>query len=298
MLFNGEALDSHVPQGFATRFDSLTDIRRSDYTTVVRDTMAYLRKQRARRNYVCAECSSLIPAGTLYIRDEPDPIARFRRGIPVRHLCTACAPANFPFIQTASPHRMEDPKQLVLRFDSVINSLPSLLLQTVILDIGHKTNEGHIVEGVTIPWFEIIAQIAGDPDFLFKIPWRRLEELIAGAYERDGWINVVLTPRSGDRGRDIIAEKPGSCAIRIVDQVKAYGLGHHVSADNVRAMIGVLASDANASKGFVTTTAEFAPGVYTEPDITQFMPYRLDLRDGPKLKGWLIDVWRNARRDV
>jgi hypothetical protein len=201
-------------------------VRWNGYTSVVRDTMAYsLRQQRARRNYICAECSSLIPAGTLYVRAEPDPIARVRRGIPVRHLCPACTPADLPFIQPGAPHRIEDPKQLVLRFDAIINSLPSLLLQAAVLDIGHKTDEGHIVEGVIIPWFEIIAQIARDPNFLFKVPWRRLEELIAGAYEREGWTNVVLTPRSGDRGRDISAEKPGSCAIRIVDQVKAYARG-------------------------------------------------------------------------
>jgi restriction system protein len=139
-----------------------------------------------------------------------------------------------------------------------------------------------------------MAYIARDPDFLFNVPWRRLEELIAGAYEREGYINVNLTPRSRDQGRDIIAEKPGSCAIRIVDQVKAYAPGHRVSADDVRAMIGVLASDLNVSKGFVTTTAEFAPGIFTEPSLTQFMPYRLDLRDGPKLRGWLIDVWRHT----
>jgi hypothetical protein len=107
--------------------------------------MAYsLRQQRARRNYICAECSSLIPAGTLYVRAEPDPIARVRRGIPVRHLCPACTPADLPFIQPGAPHRIEDPKQLVLRFDAIINSLLSLLLQAAVLDIGHKTDEGHI----------------------------------------------------------------------------------------------------------------------------------------------------------
>jgi hypothetical protein len=63
-------------------------------------------------------------------------------------------------------------------------------------------------------------------------------------------------------------------------------------------MIGVLAGDANVSKGFITTIAEFAPGVYTEPNLTQFMSYRLDLRDGLKLREWLIDVGRNTARGV
>ena len=255
--------------------------------------MAYLRQQHARRHYVCAECNSRIPAGTLYVRDDPHPMARIHRGKRVRHLCAKCAPVNVRFVETASTQRPYDPGQLELPFGAFIDSLPPLLLQAAILDIRDRTDEGHIVKGVTIPWFEIIRQIARDPHFLFKVSWRRLEELIAGAYEREGW-NVVLTPPSGDRGRDIIAERPGSCAIRIVDQVKAYAPGHRVSADDVRAMIGVLASDPNISKGFVTTTAQFAPGVFTDSDITQFVPYRLDLRDGPKLRHWLIDVWRSG----
>jgi Acyl-CoA dehydrogenase, C-terminal domain len=38
----------------------------------------------------------------MYVRDEPDPIARVRRGMPVRHFCAACAPADFPFIGIAA----------------------------------------------------------------------------------------------------------------------------------------------------------------------------------------------------
>jgi restriction system protein len=94
---------------------------------------------------------------------------------------------------------------------------------------------------LAVPWFEIIAQLEHDPEFLFKIPWRKLEEIIAGAYVRAGWPDVVLTPRSGDRGRDVIATRPGICSIRIVDQVKAYKPGLLVKADEVRSLLGVLA---------------------------------------------------------
>jgi hypothetical protein len=38
----------------------------------------------------------------------------------------------------------------------------------------------------------------------------------------------------------------------------------------------------------VTTTSDFAPGVYTDADIKRFMPHRLDLRP----KGRLLEMLR------
>ena len=121
-----------------------------------------------------------------------------------------------------------------------------------------------------------------------KISWRKLEELIAGAYERQGWSEVILTPRSGDKGRDIIATKPGIGSIRFYDQVKAYKPGHIVKADEVRAMYGVLNLHQNVSKAIVTTTSQFAPGVFDE--FKAAMPYRLELKDRAPLLEWLQQI--------
>src|SRR6266540_2855887 len=97
---------------------------------------------------------------------------------------------------------------------------PEVLIAAELVNFGGQTAEGQLVIGVSVPWFEIVAQLARDSDFLSNVPWRKLEELIAGAFERDGWDEVVLTPRSGDRGRDVIASKRGVGAVRIIDQVK------------------------------------------------------------------------------
>ena len=158
------------------------------------------------------------------------------------------------------------------------------LLVQALVTFGDKTNEGQIVRAVTIAWDEIIKEILRDPDFIHRVPWRKLEELIAGAYEREGWPDVVLTPRSRDKGRDVIATKPGYGSIRIFDQIKAYKKGHEVTADEVRSLLGVLAIQGNVSKGIVTTTSHFAPGIYEEAK--KFMPYRLDLKDGKQLVEW------------
>ncbi len=57
-----------------------------------------------------------------------------------------------------------------------------------------------------------VAVVPGEPaeNVFFEIGMAAaLEKRIAGAYERAGYPEVVLTPRSGDAGRDIIATKPG-----------------------------------------------------------------------------------------
>ena len=129
-----------------------------------------------------------------------------------------------------------------------------------------------------------------DPEFLFTIHWRKLEEIVAAAYEREGWPEVILTPRSGDQGRDVIATKPGIGSIRIMDQIKAYKPGHVVTADEVRSMLGVLDEHRNVSKGIISTTGRFAPGITKEAGLTAFMPNRLEMKDGVQLAGWLTGL--------
>ena len=164
-------------------------------------------------------------------------------------------------------------------------AMPGLLIQATIITLGDKTTAGQLVEAVAIPWFEIVRELERNPKFIHEFDWRKVEELIAGAYKREGWPQVELTPRSGDKGRDVIATKPGFGSIRIFDQVKAYGPGHNVPANDVRALLGVLEREQNVSKGIVTTTSTFAPGV--EEEMKRFMPHRLELRADSQLVEWL-----------
>jgi hypothetical protein len=98
---------------------------------------------------------------------------------------------------------------------------PEVLLQTKIVKLGDKTEDGDIVKAVGIPWLEIFKQISKNPDFLFvfaKNP-RRFEEFIAGAYREAGFDDVTLTPASGDKGRDVIAVKNGLVSIKVLGRV-------------------------------------------------------------------------------
>lgn len=165
--------------------------------------------------------------------------------------------------------------------------MPDLILPAGIVALGSKTSEGSLVEGVSVAWFELVRQLAVDPNFLTKVPWRTVEEVIAGAYEREGF-EVVLTPRSRDKGRDVIASKRGIGAIRIIDQVKAYSRDRKVQPDDVRAIMGVLLREPNVSKAVVSTTSEFSPSILTE--WRSYIPFRLELKSGRVLREWLTTI--------
>jgi restriction system protein len=169
-------------------------------------------------------------------------------------------------------------------FSKVVESVVSvadLVLKAIIVP-GEKTKEGVLIEAVTGSWFEIIKFLQKNPKDAFQIPPRKWEELVAGVYKEAGFDEVTLTPASGDLGRDVIAVKRGVGMIRVIDQVKAYKPGHLVTADEVRALFGVVIAD-NASKGFLTTTSDFAPRLKDDELLKPFIPSRLELINGTAL---------------
>jgi len=164
---------------------------------------------------------------------------------------------------------------------ATVISSTNLLLQAVVVP-GEKTDEGQLIVAVALPWFDIIELLKDDPTIAYKIHHRKWEEIIAGAYKKAGFDEVTLTPGSGDFGRDIIAVKRGLGSVRVIDQVKAYKQGHLVTANDVRALMGVLEGD-KASKGFLTTTSDFAPTLKDDPLIKPFIPSRIELVNGEML---------------
>jgi restriction system protein len=165
---------------------------------------------------------------------------------------------------------------------------PQFLIKTL-LHFEGATDEGKIVRAVGIPWLDIIDMLIRDPKAAFQISPENWEQIIAGAYKQAGFDKVILTPRSGDYGRDVIAIKEGLGEIRVIDQVKAFKPDHLVDANDVRALLGVLQKEP-ASKGFVTTTSDFAPGLRTDPFVAPLIPQKLGLINGEKLIERLIQL--------
>jgi restriction system protein len=176
---------------------------------------------------------------------------------------------------------------LIFQFNNS-NHLPRITIPTF-LEFGDNTAEGKLVTATGEMWRQVLEILRQNPDAAYEIDPHQWEEIIAGAYEKEGY-EVVLTPRSGDFGRDIIATKNGVGSVRIYDQVKAYKPGTIVPADDAAHMIGTLTAFQNVSKGIITTTSTFAPRILEDPRVKPFLPYRLELRDRDALLPWLTSL--------
>jgi len=216
---------------------------------------------------------------------------------PAGQTCPFCGSKRLSLVVTPAPAvmRISTYAPTVVIGSSEEEYVPpqasSILLQAVIIP-GPKTPEGSLITAVAPAWQAIIALLEKDWSLAFQIGDRKWEEIIAASYDEAGFDEVTLTPRSGDLGRDVIAVRRGHFGVRFIDQVKAYGPGKLVTADDVRALFGVLSADPKANKGIVTTTAEFAPKIESDALLAPFFPQRLELVDGKRLITKLGDIAR------
>jgi restriction system protein len=168
-------------------------------------------------------------------------------------------------------------------FKEVLESAPVSLSLKAVVKFGKKKRDGHVIAAIAPAWEGIIPYLKEDFSKANQIPPRKWEEIIAASYLKAGFDEVILTPQSGDFGRDVIAIKHDIVTVRVIDQVKAYRPGHLVTAEEVRALIGVMLSDRNATHAVMTTTSGFAPRLTRDPGIKCHLPNRLILINGETL---------------
>lgn len=172
-----------------------------------------------------------------------------------------------------------------------------LLLESVspfsfgaVVTIEDKVEDGDRISIVKPIYNELIQRLRKDPNYIYSINHRIWEEIIAASYDKAGFDEIILTPGSGDLGRDVIAIKKGFGSIRFIEQVKAYNPAHLVTADEVRALIGVLNADHGATKAIFTTTSNFAPLIESDKFIKPYLPFRLELINKEKLVDRLLET--------
>ena len=171
---------------------------------------------------------------------------------------------------------------------SALASTASITVSSLIIP-EKTTTEGILVRSTSAIWSEIVQKLGSDWNLAFQLTPDQWEELIAGAFHKEGY-EVTKTPRSGDHGRDVIAIKHGFGCVKILGSVKAYKPDHLVEYDVVRALVGVVTADQKASKGIITTTSDFPPLMENDPGIAPFLPTRLELVDGKRLQQWLNEL--------
>lgn len=167
-------------------------------------------------------------------------------------------------------------------------SIAELVVSSVVIPEARYA-EGVLIKSTSLVWNSIVRKLGDDWGLAHQIPPEKWEELVAGAYTLAGY-NTVLTPRSGDHGRDVIAVRTGVGCVKIIGSVKAYRPGHLVGYDDVRSLLGVMSGERDASKGIITTTSDFPPQILKDPFIAPFVPYRLELMNGEQLQKWLTGL--------
>lgn len=166
------------------------------------------------------------------------------------------------------------------------HSSEAVLVLASIVSVYGSSSDGDLIHAASVPWEHVLRRLSANWAEAFSIDPRTWEELIAAAFDKAGYDEVTLTPRSKDAGRDVIAVRRGICSVRIIDSVKAYKPGRLVRHDDVRALMGVVAADPGASKGILTTTSDFAPGIVKDRFIKPWLPHRIELMNGDRLQEW------------
>jgi restriction system protein len=204
---------------------------------------------------------------------------------------------NPSFIKGASPERFTRMLGFGAIGEHALGEIPRVNIRSTIETLvlnglivpENKVTEGVLIKSTSAVWIEIARILGRDASQFAQLSPTQLEELVAGAYEKAGY-RVILTPRSGDHGRDVIATSSGVGSIKILGSVKRYAPDHLVTAEACRSLMGVVAADPTASKGIITTTSDFAPMIRSDPSIAPFLPTRLELMNGEELQKWLFDL--------
>lgn len=175
--------------------------------------------------------------------------------------------------------------------DKAALSISGLILPDSRLIIPERREaEGALIKSISGLWAEVVKLLGSDWTKAYEISSDKWEEIVAGAFKKEGYDEVILTPRSGDHGRDVIAIKRGIGCVKIIDSVKAYKPGNLVPYDSIRALLGVMSGEQDVSKGIITTTSDFPPKIASDPYIAPFLPTRLELMNGESLRRWLVEL--------
>jgi hypothetical protein len=133
-----------------------------------------------------------------------------------------------------------------------------------------------------------------DPEIMRRLNAREFEGFVAALVEELGFEDVVLTPRSGDAGRDVLATKRiHGIAVMCAFECKKYAPNRPVGPDVARALLGTIThSGTRVAKGVLVTTSYFTPSartfILTEPT--------LDGKDFDGIVAWLQEHGSKTRR--
>jgi len=131
----------------------------------------------------------------------------------------------------------------------------------------------------------VLRAVLLDPRHLRRLTPRQFEEFTAEILDTLGFEDVLLTPRSGDGGRDVIASRRvDGIPLTFYFECKKYAEDNKVQLESLRALLGVVAHHSTeANIGVLVTTSTFTAGA-RQLIISES---RLDGKDYDDILGWV-----------
>lgn len=121
--------------------------------------------------------------------------------------------------------------------------------------------DGRLLQVDFLP-IKMIEKILRDPELTRNISPRDFEHFVAYLVEQLGFENVLVTPRSGDGGRDILATRNvNDVPLLFAFECKQYKPERKVQLDNLRSLLGTVShGNTKANIGVLVTTSYFTSG--------------------------------------
>lgn len=141
----------------------------------------------------------------------------------------------------------------------------------------------------------LIERMHRAPEDLFQLTGLQFEEFIASVLVELGFTDVVVTPPSNDKGRDIIATtRVAGVPMYYAFECKKYSRLNPVGPSVVRGLLGTVKGEGSGvNKGVLVTTSRFTKGA------TQVIVSNAPLLDGRDFNGvvdWLGQAVHRRRR--
>jgi len=153
-------------------------------------------------------------------------------------------------------------------------------------DLG-KEEKSAIISVDSLP-FRLIARIMKSPNEVKNLTPRQFEEFVAGTLDQLGFSDVILTPRSRDGGKDVIASHQiNGIPLSFYFECKKYADDNKIQLETLRTLLGTVAHDARkVNMGVLVTTSAFTKGsrdfILSES--------RLDGKDYEGILGWVDEL--------
>lgn len=181
------------------------------------------------------------------------------------------------------PEEVEEPQSGNPSLGSAESSSPERVGKQLVQQVPADTL--YSLKQVDFVPLTLLDRVLRDPEAMRSLSARDFERFIATLIDRLGFEDVILTPSSGDDGRDIIATKRvHGISIIFAFECKRYAPNNPVGPEIARALLGTITSaSTRATAGVLVTTSYFSPAtrklILTEP--------ALDGRDFQGIVEWL-----------